>query len=170
MIIYKIKLTIIFFINIYIIKCYANCFENEKCQIGFKCVFIGFNVDENGFEQEAGECISITYGKSCNSDLNCDGSEICIKNICKNDEPGINCGNCGKSPINGRCCGKGIIDNIKKTGLCYCGESGGCKEKRDCRANSDCCIRYGKTTGICKKKVKTVLTGGMVGYVKGCNH
>jgi hypothetical protein len=84
--------------------------------------------------------------EGCGASIHCPGVEECIDNKCVIPKEGVQCGACGKAPINGRCCGEGIHDN----GICSCSSgSSACTGEADCVGTGNghmvCC------DGKCKK-------------------
>ncbi|KAI9303565.1 hypothetical protein BJ944DRAFT_241335 [Cunninghamella echinulata] len=74
----------------------------------------------------------------CEASYNCPGNEFCSEGKCVNEKSGVNCGDCENLPINGKCCGRGVLDH---NGVCYCSTgSASCKEGGcECVVNMDCC-------------------------------
>jgi hypothetical protein len=85
-------------------------------------------------------CIDATscdVSEGCAGNINCPGVEECIDGKCVIPIPGTQCGECGKLPINGRCCGSGVKDH---DGTCYCATGKkDCHAADRCTANFDCC-------------------------------
>lgn len=77
---------------------------------------------------------------ACENGLDCVDPFHCINGHCRKLQPGVSCGVCGKLPINGKCCENGIVDNVKKTGLCICNIPK-CIYTKDCPNynHSTCC-------------------------------
>jgi hypothetical protein len=68
--------------------------------------------------------------KGCSKNIDCEGVEECIDGTCEVPIPGVECGICGKPPINGRCCYQGVID---PSGTCFCPDNDGyCTKNMDC--------------------------------------
>lgn len=95
--------------------------------------------------------------EGCTVNVQCPDSQYCIKNKCVTPKPGIDCGECGKLPIEGRCCGSGIRG---RDGNCYCvSGSSSCTNDSDCLGGSGgldriccggkCCGRSSCRSGSC---------------------
>ncbi|CAO3634739.1 unnamed protein product [Cunninghamella echinulata] len=81
----------------------------------------------------------------CRSSLDCPGKEDCINAKCVTLTPGVQCGECGKAPIQGQCC-----EGTYHDGVCLCASSDDiCSGESDCIGKGDghwvCC------DGRCKK-------------------
>jgi hypothetical protein len=83
--------------------------------------------------------ISVVSAKTCVGNWDCaDLGQKCRDNICV-----FECGECGKPPVNGDCCGSGVKGH---DGNCYCaGTNTGCINSSDCgpgmvcQSNGKCC-------------------------------
>ncbi|KAI9306478.1 hypothetical protein BJ944DRAFT_238716 [Cunninghamella echinulata] len=92
----------------------------------------------------------------CEASHNCPGIDFCSGGKCVSEEPGINCGDCGKLPINRKCCGRGVPGD---NGVCCCVTgSKSCKEvgyeytvNLNCCNDGRCCRpgTYSGDSGIC---------------------
>ncbi|ORZ11449.1 hypothetical protein BCR42DRAFT_100001 [Absidia repens] len=85
----------------------------------------------------------------CTGDGGCPSFYVCLGGFCGIPVPGVNCGECGFTPQQGRCCGRGIYNS--GSGTCFCSTSGG----RQCLENFDC-VGKGRGTqyccgGVCKQ-------------------
>lgn len=106
-------------------------------------------------------CIDATKcdkSEGCSANIQCPYYEDCINNKCVTPKPGVDCGECGQSPIQGKCCGSGVRG---QDGKCFCGTSGSsCTNDSDCLGGSGgsdriccgekCCARSQCESGTCK--------------------
>ncbi|KAJ2957544.1 hypothetical protein NQZ79_g6771 [Umbelopsis isabellina] len=95
--------------------------------------------------------------KGCSNNGDCQDYEECIDGTCEVPIPGVECGICGKPPINGRCCYEGVID---PSGKCFCPDNNGyCTKHIDCYGHgfvrnkccgNKCCPRDKCIKGVCR--------------------
>ncbi|KAI8084580.1 uncharacterized protein BX664DRAFT_337297 [Halteromyces radiatus] len=118
------------------------CDTNTKCG-GCEQKVINGRCCGNGKMNASGICTC-----HCNHRYDCYFQQ-CVGGKCVPEKPGVNCGGCQRKPINGQCCGSGVIDSARNTGLCYCGTSSQCAQKSDCKANEKCCAKG--SIGLCHR-------------------